>query len=66
MVSTPRLPERYPDEHRPDDFHVDEFAADKAGSMSPFGPEVEFPLPLESLRYEHPGPEARPRLAEGR
>lgn len=66
MVSTPRLPDRKVAEDRTVDFHVDEFAADKAGSMSPFGPEVEFPLPVESLRYEHPGPEARPRLAEGR
>jgi len=63
MVSTPRLPERNPAEYRPGSFHVDEFAADKAGSMSPFGAEVEFPLPLDELRYTHPGPEARPRLA---
>jgi hypothetical protein len=48
------------------DFHVNELAADQAGSLSPFGMELEFPLPLEKLRYTHPGPEARPILADGR
>jgi len=36
------------------DFHVSELAADLAGAMSPFGQDVEFPLPLERLSYEHP------------
>jgi hypothetical protein len=67
MPSTPRLPERVtPVEISIGDFHVDEVAADHAGSMSPYGPDVEFPWPLEKLRYEHPGPENRPNLAEGR
>jgi hypothetical protein len=51
---------------RVDTFHVDELAADMAGPMSPYGPEVEFPLPVEQLRYRHPGPESRPNLADGR
>jgi succinate dehydrogenase / fumarate reductase, iron-sulfur subunit len=69
MASTAR---RVPEQYRTatvlhvGDFHVDELAADMAGSLSPFGPEVEFPLPVEKLRYTHPGPDARPHLADGR
>lgn len=48
------------------DFHVSELAADMAGSLSPFGPEVEFPLPLARLRYTHPAAADRPHLAGGR
>ena len=48
------------------DFHVNELACDKAGSLSPFGPELEFPLPVEQLWYAHPRPEDRPHLAGGR
>jgi hypothetical protein len=48
------------------DFHVDEIAADVAGPMSPYGPDIEFPLPVERLLYRHPGPESRPHLADGR
>jgi hypothetical protein len=68
MASTPRLPERYRGAgvERLVDFHVSEFAADMAGSLSPFGSDLEFPLPVEKLRYTHPGPEARPHLADGR
>jgi succinate dehydrogenase / fumarate reductase, iron-sulfur subunit len=54
--ATPRLPELY--QPLPtgidQDFHVSEFATDHAGAMSPFGPDVEFPLPLERLNYRHP------------
>jgi hypothetical protein len=64
---TPRLPEksRRP-AHIPVDFHVNEIAADQAGSLSPYGPELEFPLPLDQIRYTHPGPADRPHLADGR
>jgi hypothetical protein len=48
------------------DFHVDELAADQAGSLSPFGPDMQFPLPIEHIRYTHPGPADRPYLADGR
>ena len=48
------------------DFHVNELAADQAGGLSPFGPEMEFPLPLDKIRYTHPGPADRPHLADGR
>jgi hypothetical protein len=37
----------------PDDHVVNELRADVAGSMSPFG-DLEFPLPVEQLGYEHP------------
>ncbi len=49
----------------PEDFeaHLDEFAANIAGSLSPFGQDVEFPLPAERLGYRHPRPENRPALA---
>jgi hypothetical protein len=40
--------------HGADDAHpVSELAADRQGSLSPFG-EVEFPLPPEQLPYQHP------------
>ena len=47
------------------DFHsaVSEFAANVAGSLSPFGDDVEFPLPSENLGYRHPRPVNRPALA---
>ena len=45
------------------DFHVDELAGDMAGPFSPFGQDVEFPLPLDRIAYAHPGPADRPHLA---
>jgi hypothetical protein len=69
MASTaPRQPEQFRATvvSHVGDFHVDELAADMAGPMSPYGPELEFPLPLEQLGYTHPGPESRPHLADGR
>jgi len=69
MASTaPRLPEQYrgtPVLHV-GDFHVSELAADQAGPLSPFGPDVQFPWPVEKLLYRHPEPSARPHLADGR
>jgi hypothetical protein len=67
MPSTPRLPERTRARIVPsDDFQVSEVASDVAGSLSPFGPDIDLPLPLDRLRYRHPGPDARPHLADGR
>jgi hypothetical protein len=43
--------------------HVSEFLSDVAGPLSPFGDEVEFPLPVSRLSYRHPGPANRPALA---
>ncbi len=61
------LPEQYqPAAVQVGDFHVNELAADQAGSLSPFGPETEFPLPVEKLRYRHPSAADRPNLADGR
>ena len=65
--TSPRLPEQY--YHRETeavDFHVNELAADQAGSLSPFGTELQFPLPLDKIRYTHPGKAERPHLADGR
>lgn len=65
--STPNLPELYRagrPSQAPDDFHVSELASSLAGSLSPFGQDVEFPLPPDRLAYRHPGPEDRPHLAE--
>lgn len=65
--TSPRLPEQY--YHREEevvDFHVNELAADQAGGLSPFGRDVEFPLPLDKINYIHPAPSDRPRLADGR
>ncbi|PZS16159.1 MAG: hypothetical protein DLM57_10990 [Pseudonocardiales bacterium] len=68
MASTaPELPDQYRDPSTARiGVHVSELAADMAGSLSPFGPEIEFPLPLDRLRYTHPSPADRPHLAEGR
>jgi succinate dehydrogenase / fumarate reductase, iron-sulfur subunit len=65
--TSPRLPEQYYHQETVNmDFHVNELAADQAGGLSPFGPDVEFPLPLSKIHYTHPGPEDRPNLADGR
>ncbi|MGB3769777.1 MAG: hypothetical protein WBF79_06225 [Rhodococcus sp. (in: high G+C Gram-positive bacteria)] len=37
-----------------DDHPVTELASARAGSLSPFGEETEFPLPVDSLPYAHP------------
>lgn len=66
MAAAPRTPEQFSQGYVSDDFHVNELASDKAGSMSPYGPELEFPLPVESIRYTHPSPADRPNLADGR
>lgn len=68
MASTePRLPEQFRTAHeQPEDFHISELAADMAGSLSPYGQDVDFPLPLDKIRYVHPGPADRPHLADGR
>ena len=66
MAAAPRTPEQFSQGHVSDDFHVNELASDKAGSMSPYGPDLEFPLPVESIRYTHPSPADRPNLADGR
>ena len=69
--TTPRAPEQYyhREPHRElelTDFHVNELAADQAGGLSPFGPDREFPLPIDKISYTHPGPDSRPNLAGGR
>jgi len=63
--ATPRLPELYqpPRGAATDDFHVSELATDHAGAQSPFGADVEFPLPYERLSYRHPTVHELPRRA---
>ena len=39
---------------------VNELLSSMAGSQSPFGDDISFPLPAETLFYSHPGPENRP------
>jgi hypothetical protein len=41
---------------------VSELAAPAAGAASPFGDDIEFPLPLEELGYHHPTRAERPHL----
>ena len=48
-----------PDGHLP----VTELAAERPGPLSPFGEDVEFPLPPDKVAYVHPSAEDRPRLA---
>ena len=42
---------------------VSEFAAEVQGGLSPFGEDVEFPLPPDKVAYRHPSPEDRPHRA---
>ena len=42
---------------------VSEFAAEVQGGLSPFGEDIEFPLPPDKVAYRHPGPEDRPHFA---
>ncbi|MEO6702124.1 MAG: hypothetical protein ABI140_10765 [Jatrophihabitantaceae bacterium] len=39
---------------------VNELLSNKAGSQSPFGDDIQFPLPVTSLYYSHPGPDNLP------
>ena len=39
---------------------VSEFAAERAGPLSPFGEDVEFPLPPDKVAYKHPTEADRP------
>jgi hypothetical protein len=63
--AAPQVPELLQPYQAPaeDDFHISEFATDHPGALSPFGPDVEFPLPLERLNYRHPTRAERPHLA---
>ena len=42
---------------KPGRLPVSEFAFDRAGAASPFGDEIEFPVPPEQLDYQHLRPE---------
>lgn len=42
---------------------VSEFLAEVQGGLSPFGEDVEFPLPSDKVAYIHPAPEDRPHQA---
>ena len=50
--TVPERPDRttVPDGRLP----VSEFAAERPGPLSPFGEDVEFPLPPDKLAYVHP------------
>ena len=66
-ASERRLPDNYRGGEAPhaDDFVVSELAAVHAGSQSPFGDDIQFPLPLDKVRYTHPTAADRPNLAGG-
>jgi hypothetical protein len=51
-----------PEGHLP----VSEFAAAIQGGPSPFGEDVQFPLPTDDILYLHPTEDDRPRLAPSR
>lgn len=56
-------PPKNPEETWPTTFPdvaVSEFAAESSGAQSPFGDDVQFPLPVESLGYAHPTAADRP------
>ena len=48
---------------KPGRLPVSEFAAERPGPLSPYGEDVEFPLPPEKVAYVHPAAEDRPTLA---
>jgi hypothetical protein len=48
---------------RADHLPVSEFTSERPGPLSPFGEDVEFPLPPEKVAYVHPGPDDHPALA---
>jgi succinate dehydrogenase / fumarate reductase iron-sulfur subunit len=39
---------------KPGRLPVSELAFDRPGAGSPFGDDIEFPVPVERLTYEHP------------
>ena len=39
---------------KPGRLPISEFAIDRAGAASPFGDNITFPLPPDSLTYQHP------------
>jgi succinate dehydrogenase iron-sulfur subunit len=41
---------------------VSEFAAEMQGGLSPFGEDVELPLPTDKILYRHPSADDRPHL----
>jgi hypothetical protein len=45
---------------------VSELAFDRPGAGSPFGDDIEFPVPPERLTYEHPEADGRARDERGR
>jgi len=61
---SPKSPEP---QHTWDDLYpvhpVNELLSQLTGAQSPFGDDLEFPLPVEQLHYTHPGPENRPNRA---
>jgi succinate dehydrogenase / fumarate reductase, iron-sulfur subunit len=42
---------------------VSEFAAEVQGGLSPFGEDLELPLPTDAITYHHPTDADRPHLA---
>lgn len=44
-------------------FIVSELIAPAAGASAPFGDDLDYPLPLDAVRYTHPGRRERPHLA---
>lgn len=42
---------------------VSEFAAERPGPLSPFGEDVEFPLPPDKVEYVHPTAQDKPNMA---
>jgi hypothetical protein len=41
---------------------VSEFAAEVQGGLSPFGEDVQLPLPADAITYRHPSAADRPNL----
>lgn len=42
---------------------LSEFASERSGPLSPFGEDVEFPLPPDKVEYVHPTAQDKPNMA---
>ena len=65
--TAPRLPEQFRSaSQHAIDFNVSELVSSAPGAHSPFGDDIDLPLPHAKLDYDHPTGAERPYLAEGR
>lgn len=57
------MADRKKDKARQEHLPVSELVSERSGPLSPFGEDVEFPLPPEQVSYVHPSAADRPNMA---